>query len=126
MIARTIASLSLAGLVVLGAIAAKPAANPVSGLALYKMQCAMCHAVVAGKNGVGPSLAKFYGRKPALAPGFAYSPAMKAFKGKWDAATLDRFLSDPRVAVPGTKMTYLGQKDPTKRADLIAYLATLR
>lgn len=40
----------------------------------------------------------------------------------WDAATLDRFLADPRGLVPGTKMGFAGIADAAERADLIAYL----
>jgi cytochrome c2 len=44
----------------------------------------------------------------------------------WDVSTLDRYLSGPRKVVPGTLMTYPGLQDQHQRADLIAYLATLR
>ena len=39
---------------------------------------------------------------------------------------LDKYLQAPRTVIPGTTMTYAGLKDDTKRADLIAYLATLK
>ena len=41
-------------------------------------------------------------------------------------ATLDKYLQSPMTVVPGTTMTYGGLKDDAKRADLIAYLATLK
>jgi cytochrome c len=108
-------------------VAAKPAPVDLAyGQQLFKAQCSICHATVAAKNGVGPSLAGAYGRLAAGAPGYAYSPAMKASKGKWDAAKLDKLLTDPRKAVPGTKMVFAGQPDPAKRAALIAYLATVK
>jgi cytochrome c len=44
----------------------------------------------------------------------------------WDSATLDKYLQYPRTVIPGTIMTYAGLKDDTKRADLIAYLGTLK
>ena len=40
--------------------------------------------------------------------------------------TLDKYLEEPRAIIPGTNMAYAGVKDPTKRADLIAYLDTLK
>src|SRR6202035_5031599 len=43
----------------------------------------------------------------------------------WDAATLDHFLTDPAKAVPGTTMP-IPLPDAGMRADLIAYLATLK
>lgn len=106
--------------------ASNAAPAPANGQALYKAQCAMCHSTVAGKKGVGPSLAGIANKKAGSLPGFAYSPAMKNSKLKWDKATLNRFLADPRKAVPGTKMIYARQKDAGKRAALVAYLASLK
>jgi cytochrome c len=40
----------------------------------------------------------------------------------WDARTLDRFLTNPLRAVPGTTMGYAGIDDAQERADLIEYL----
>ena len=89
-------------------------------------QCAACHAVVAGQNGVGPSLAGVFGRKAGSLPDFTYSAAMKASGKVWDEATLDTFLTSPMAAVPGTHMSYMGQSDPAKRKAVIDYLKTLK
>jgi cytochrome c2 len=43
----------------------------------------------------------------------------------WDAATLDKYLVNPRAMVPDTSMIYAGLKNDAERADLIAYLETL-
>jgi hypothetical protein len=43
----------------------------------------------------------------------------------WDAATLDRFLTDPAKAVPGTAMP-IPLPDASLRANVIAYLAALK
>jgi cytochrome c len=43
----------------------------------------------------------------------------------WDAPTLDRWLTNPSALVPGTKM-FFKIDDAQQRADLIAYLATLK
>jgi len=43
----------------------------------------------------------------------------------FDEKTLDRYIASPRGTIPGTAMMYIGLKDPKKRADVIAYLATL-
>ena len=40
--------------------------------------------------------------------------------------TLNKYLAAPKAVVPGTTMTYAGLKDETKRADLIAYLTTVK
>lgn len=89
-------------------------------------QCATCHKVKPGEHGIGPSLAGVFGRKAASDPGFRYSEAMKSSGLTWDEATLDRYLENPRALVPGTKMSYFGQKDAAKRAEIVAYLKTLK
>ena len=56
---------------------------------------------------------------------FQYSADHKKLGVTWDAATLDKYLTNPRAMVPDTTMVYAGLKDDAKRADLIAYLETL-
>ena len=86
----------------------------------------MCHSNQAGQNKIGPSLFGVVGRKTGSELDYTYSPANKNANLTWDEATLDKYLESPRTVVPGTKMTYGGQKDAEKRANLIAYLATLK
>jgi cytochrome c len=101
------------------------AADAAAGQDLFRTQCGICHSAVQGKNMVGPSLFGVIGRESGSVEGFHYSAANKAAGITWDAANLDKYLTSPRDMVPGTIMTYAGLKDDTKRADLIAYLATL-
>ena len=65
------------------------------------------------------------GRKAATSPHFNYTQALKDSGLVWNAATLDHFLTSPMTAVPGTTMP-MPVPDANTRADLIAYLATLR
>ena len=102
------------------AVAAGPAKPTAFG------QCAACHSAMPGMNGVGPSLAGVVGRKAGTLAGFSYSAAMTAYGKTWDEATLDAYLTSPAKVVPGTRMTYMGQSDPAKRAEIIAYLKTLK
>ena len=44
----------------------------------------------------------------------------------WDEKTLDAYLEKPQEVVKGSKMTFAGLKDPTDRANVIAYLQTLK
>ena len=83
--------------------------------------CSGCHSLEAGKQVVGPSLAGVVGRKKASVAGYAYSTALKAKGGVWSPAELDAYVADPMKDIPGTKMA-IGQKDPAKRAAVIALM----
>ena len=88
-------------------------------------QCAECHSPGAD-NGAGPGLKGVYGRRAGTKAEFIYSPAMKKSTVVWDDRTLEAFLKDPREVVPGTTMAYGGDDDAKERADLVAYLKTLK
>jgi cytochrome c len=102
------------------------AGDAAAGSKVFKTQCGVCHRAEAGKNLIGPSLYGIVGRPSGSIPGFKYSAANQAAKLTWDVATLDVYLTNPRAKVPGTTMTYAGLKNETQRADLIAYLETLK
>ena len=92
-------------------------------------RCKACHKVEDGKNGIGPHMFGIMNRKVAAVEGFKYSKGMMAYaetKPVWDAATLDAFLAKPKKEVKGTKMAFAGLKKEKQRADLIAYLETLK
>jgi len=109
----------------LPAIAAQ-AGDAAAGEKIFKTQCGACHSPLAGKNLVGPSLFGVVGRKSGSIEGFRYSAANKAAEIEWTEDKLDTYLQNPKAMVPGTIMTYVGLKNETQRADLIAYLATLK
>jgi cytochrome c2 len=103
-----------------------PAGDPAKGKLVF-LECQGCHAVASGGPVlVGPDLAGVVGRKAGSLPGYNYSPALKASGLVWDDANLDRWLTDPSTLVPGTKMAFAGIDSPALRADVIAYLATLK
>ena len=97
----------------------------------FAAQCIVCHS--AGKTEesktmeakVGPSLWNVINRPIASLPEFNYSPALSNLGGKWDAATLDRYLSGPNTFAPGTQMALPGIEDPLVRAHIIRFLYTL-
>jgi cytochrome c len=97
-----------------------------AGKSVFQSSCSICHSVQPGQNKIGPALFALVGRKTGSVPGYSYSPANEAANLMWDEGTLDKYLESPRTIVPGTKMTYAGVKDPARRSDLIAYLATLK
>jgi cytochrome c len=99
--------------------------DAVAGKSVFN-KCAICHSPAAGKTIIGPSLFGIVGRPSASLPGYSYSDPMKAANKTWDEATLDAYLTDPKAMVPGTKMTFPGLPKPEDRANVIAYLATLK
>ena len=95
------------------------------GAGLVK-QCQICHNTEEGKGPkIGPDLYNVVDRPVASAAGFNYSAALKAKGGKWTFAELNKWLNDPKGYVKGTTMSFAGLKSESKRADLVAYLATL-
>ena len=95
------------------------AADVARGERLYE-RCAACHSL--GRDRTGPRHCGLFGRKAGTLPGFEYSEAMRGSGIVWNAATLDRFLTAPLEAVPGTSMGYAGIPDAGERRDLIAFL----
>lgn len=87
-------------------------------------KCKACHQV--DKNGVGPHLGSVFGRPAGSLADYNYSDALKKSGITWDEAALDKWLQGPAKDVPGTKMIFAGVKDETDRANLIAYLKTLK
>lgn len=88
--------------------------------------CKTCHAIEPGKNMVGPSMHGLQGRTSGTIAGYSYSAANKNSGIVWTNEKLFQYLENPQRVIPGTKMTYTGVKDAQQRADLIAYLDTLK
>jgi len=110
----------------LSATTAHAAGNAATGASVFQ-RCAICHSNAKGGPAlIGPNLFGIVGRKAGSFPGFFYSPAMKNAGFVWTNAKLDAYLTSPPQIVPGNKMTFGGISNPTQRADLIAYLNTLK
>lgn len=124
---RAASALIGAALGVLGAGAPQSLGQDVAaGAAVFKTYCSVCHTVQPDRNLVGPSLFGVVGRPSGRASGFHYSDANKRSGITWTEGELDTYLTSPRQVVPGTLMSFPGLKNPKQRADVIAYLATLR
>ena len=89
--------------------------------------CPTCHAVTKDDNSkVGPNLVGVVGRKAGTKKSLlGPSENMKEYGVIWSAETLDEFLANPSAKVPGTPMTGI-LTDPQQRADVIAFLSTLK
>jgi cytochrome c len=102
------------------------AADAKAGADVFKTECGICHSIKPGKNVVGPSLFGVVGRVSGTAPRFHYSQANINAHITWTQDKLDGYLKDPATTLPGTTMGYAGLADDAQRANVIAYLATLK
>jgi len=110
--------------VLFAAVASAGAQDAARGEKLFAA-CVVCHDP-GQTNKQGPGLGGIVGRKSAVAPGFRYSGAMKRARLVWTSAQLNAYLADPQALIPGNAMPFPGLPDARQRADLIAYLATLK
>jgi cytochrome c len=103
------------------------AADASHGQQLFRTQCGVCHqgGEGDGDGGAGPSLRGVVGRKVGGDAGFGYTQVLSDSKENWTSDNLSTFLADPNKAKPGTSMP-ISVKNDTDRADLVAYLASLK
>ncbi|HAF42267.1 MAG TPA: cytochrome c family protein [Sphingobium sp.] len=120
---RKFTFLLLAGAAMAAPPALAQAGDPAKGKSVFA-RCALCHDVKPGPKKMGPNLAGLFGRTSGSQAGFAYSPAMQKAKIRWDAKSLDAFLTKPTALIPGNRMAFPGVPQPADRANLIAYLAS--
>ena len=93
------------------------------GAALYQERCSACHNTDSNK--IGPAHRGVMGRRIGSLPGYKYSDEMARSRLRWTPQTLNAWLEDPEELVAGQRMGF--QVDNAQeRADLIAYLATLK
>jgi cytochrome c len=87
-------------------------------------KCAACHTIDKGAaNGIGPNLYGIVGNVHDHVPGYAYSDALMALKGKpWNWDELNSWLTSPKTYAAGTKMAFAGIAKPEDRAALLVYL----
>lgn len=112
-----------------GPAAVEPIANRLAkadvtkGEAIFA-KCKACHTIDQGAaNGIGPNLWGVVGDARAEGRGgYAFSDSLKSKAGKWDFASLDEWLTNPKKFADGTKMSFAGLSDPMDRANVILYL----
>jgi len=91
-------------------------------------KCKACHALKAGKNKTGPSLAGIVGKKAGSVSGYKKYKGLKDADWIWDEENLDGWLKNPKKWLKAkngkkSKMVYKLKKEKD-RANLIEYLKT--
>src|SRR6185437_1036402 len=103
-------------------------ADPKRGQQVAKV-CRQCHTFNKGEpNKIGPNLFGVVAdENSAAGAGYSFSPALSKHKAeKWDPEKLNVWLFKPQEFAQGTKMTFAGLPKAQDRADVIAYLESLK
>jgi cytochrome c len=101
------------------------AADAVRGAQRFKLLCGSCHSPDPAVKKMSSHMRGIVGRKAASVDGVAFSNALKTSGWTWTQARLETYLADPKKALPGTTMM-VAAANAQDRADIIAYLATLK
>jgi len=125
---KTITTMAAAALLSLAPIAAAVAQDaPPPGQRVFN-QCRACHTInEGGRNGVGPNLWGIVDQQAGQRTGFRYSASMQQLAAgglRWDAATLGRYLTNPKDVVPNGSMSFAGLRNPADVEAVVAWLGT--
>ncbi|MBS0354686.1 MAG: c-type cytochrome [Proteobacteria bacterium] len=126
MISRTLLPLLVVAAASSLSFQARAAGDVEKGKDVFATECAECHSAREGKNKKGPSLFGVVGRKAATVADASYSDGLKASGITWTPDKIDAYVTAPKKLVPGGKMKYDGLASAAERAELLAYLATLK
>ena len=98
-----------------------------AGKLVAKRTCNVCHSFnKGGKVVYGPNLFDIYGKPAASIEGYTYSTALKNSGLVWNDKNLADFVSNPEQFVKGTKARFPGLKSAKDKADVLAYIKSLK
>jgi cytochrome c len=101
--------------------------NVEEGKRVAAKHCVICHSFEKGGKVVyGPNLFGIVGAPGGAIAGYEYSAALKNAGLTWTDANLIGFVANPEKFLKGTKARFPGLKSAKQRADLLAYLKTLK
>ena len=126
---RILPALAAMAVSALAILAAQPAlaGDPAAGKTVFQRQCATCHLDAAdGPRRLGPTLFGVVGRKTGAVEGFRYTEANRNAGWTWTTEKLEEYLRNPRALIPGTNMAFAGIRSDQDRADVVAYLNSLK
>jgi cytochrome c2 len=127
-VVRFLCLLGAPSLLLTVAAAADIRGNADTGKALFMASgCTACHSVtLPDPTKVGPYLVGVVGRKAGTTKSLlGPTEGLTKYGVVWSAETLNEFLANPDAKVPGTPMAGI-LVDAQQRADVIAYLSTLK
>ncbi len=105
----------------------KKTGNAAKGKIAAIKQCQICHSFEkGGKIIYGPNLFGVFDRRAGAVKGYNYSKALLASGLTWNTVNLIEFLANPEGFLKGTKARFPGVKGAKKRADIVAFLKTLK
>lgn len=101
--------------------------NVEDGKVVAVKHCNVCHSFEKGGKVIfGPNLFDMAGKPAASIDGFKYSDALKSSGLVWTDKNLVGFLANPEQFLPGTTARFPGLKSAKDKADILAYMKSLK
>lgn len=101
--------------------------NVEDGKKVAVKHCNVCHTFEkGGKLVFGPNLYDMVGKPAASIDGFKYSDALKSSGLVWTDKNIVGFLANPEQFLPGTTARFPGLKSAKDKADILAYMKSLK